>query len=80
MANNIQEVAQGVVGITGKIVNFYMIGEPHGAWVLVDASMPDGESAIRQQAANEYGLENKSKAIVLTHAHFDHIGSANDVK
>ena len=75
---NANEVASGVYRIPLSIVNAYMVGEPGGgdrSWVLVDAGMSLSKSAILREAARVYGKESRPAAIVLTHGHFDHVGS-----
>jgi len=73
-----QEVARGVFRIPLSIVNAYMVG-PKGAsdrtWVLIDAGMSFSEGAIRRGAAEVYGPNSRPAAIILTHGHFDHVGS-----
>lgn len=45
------------------------------AWVLVDAGMPGHVGAIVSAAARLFGAASRPSAIVLTHGHFDHVGS-----
>src|SRR4051794_18086223 len=60
------------------LVNTYLVG-PRGAttgnWVLVDAGMSYSAGTIVKAAAERFGPDSKPAAIVLTHAHFDHVGS-----
>lgn len=58
-----------------KIVNVALVGLPNAPdWVLVDAGISSGAGAIRQAAAERFGEDVPPLAIVLTHAHFDHVG------
>ena len=74
-----QLVAPGVYRLASSIVNLYFIGYPGEEWVLVDTGMPFSAGQIRQAAENLYGLDAKPKSIILTHGHFDHAGSVEEL-
>lgn len=66
-----------VEGLTVQIVNVYFVGHPDDRdWVLIDAGMPNSEKDIRRAAEARFGDGARPAAIVLTHGHFDHVGSA----
>ncbi|MFC5407776.1 MBL fold metallo-hydrolase [Larkinella bovis] len=71
------DIAEDVRGIKDVFVNIYFIGEaqPGGKWVLVDAGTSSGADQIRRKAQAWFGENNPPQAIVLTHGHFDHVGS-----
>lgn len=74
-----QLVAPGVYRLASSIVNVYYLGYPGEEWVLVDTGMPFSAGQVRQAAENLYGLDAKPKSIILTHGHFDHSGSVEEL-
>jgi glyoxylase-like metal-dependent hydrolase (beta-lactamase superfamily II) len=69
------EVARGVWGLKDIFVNMYMIQSPGSkSWVLVDTGLKTSASKIRKMAEQLFG-QRKPDAIILTHGHFDHVGS-----
>ncbi|MDQ6704804.1 MAG: MBL fold metallo-hydrolase [Acidobacteriota bacterium] len=62
-----------------SIANVYFIGEPGSSWTLVDAGTPDRANQIKAAAEARFGPGTKPTAIVLTHGHFDHAGSAREL-
>lgn len=76
------EVAPGVWGMKIIFVNIYMIasGDPDSKeWVLVDAGLPHSSHKIKAMAEDIFGEGTKPENIILTHGHFDHIGSLQDI-
>jgi glyoxylase-like metal-dependent hydrolase (beta-lactamase superfamily II) len=74
MRNNPREVADGVLFLRTMMVNVYMVRTPT-SWVLVDAGLRGFADTIRAAAQNFVGAPGAPAAIVLTHGHFDHVGS-----
>jgi glyoxylase-like metal-dependent hydrolase (beta-lactamase superfamily II) len=74
-----REVTTDVAYYTNQIVNLVFIGERGGDWVLVDAGMPKSGEEIIKAAAERFGEGVMPKAIILTHGHFDHVGSIVDL-
>jgi glyoxylase-like metal-dependent hydrolase (beta-lactamase superfamily II) len=69
-------VAPGVWGIKDMFVNMYLIHSPAtNKWVLVDAGLRTSGSKIKKVASRLFWPEVKPTAIILTHGHFDHVGS-----
>src|SRR5215469_2641227 len=70
-----REIAPGVALVSTLISNAYLVGT-EDAWVLVDACTPGHEGLIRRAAAGRFGHASRPHAVLLTHGHFDHAGSA----
>ncbi|TKK68963.1 MBL fold metallo-hydrolase [Ilyomonas limi] len=70
------QVAPNVWGTKDIFVNIYMIKDSESdKWVLVDAGLKTSAGKIKKMAADLFGEDNKPKAIIMTHGHFDHVGS-----
>jgi glyoxylase-like metal-dependent hydrolase (beta-lactamase superfamily II) len=77
-AGRVFEVAPDVACVPLSIVNVYLVGPPYAGdreWVLIDAGLATSHGAIRRAAAERFGPSIRPGAIVLTHGHFDHVGS-----
>jgi glyoxylase-like metal-dependent hydrolase (beta-lactamase superfamily II) len=71
------EVAADIAYQRLAIVNIAFIGRTGAGdrnWVLVDAGLPATKGLITGVAAKRFGDGARPSAIVLTHAHFDHVG------
>lgn len=71
-----QEITPGVACLPLTIENVYFVGARGRPWVLVDAGTPGQQGRIRAAAQERYGADARPEAIVLTHGHPDHSGSA----
>ena len=73
------EVAPGVWGMKDKFVNFYIIQDTEaGNWILIDTGLKtSGQKII--DLAGELFENQKPRAIILTHGHFDHTGSVAEL-
>lgn len=69
------ESAPDIYSFTIKFVNVCFIGTAEKGWVLVDAGTPKSARKIFDEAEKRFGHNAKPEAIILTHAHFDHIGA-----
>jgi glyoxylase-like metal-dependent hydrolase (beta-lactamase superfamily II) len=74
-SGKLREVTPDVAYYTNQVVNLIMIGEPGSSWVLIDAGMPKSGEEIIKVSQERYGEGNPPSAIILTHGHFDHVGS-----
>lgn len=69
------EVARGVHRLTQGVVNFYLV-EEGGKLVVIDAGAPrDWDTLVRSVSALGRELAD-IEAVLITHAHSDHIGFA----
>lgn len=73
---NWQAVAPGVWRLRDLFVNIYMVHNPHdNTWVLVDTGLKTSAPKIKRMAQHLFWPDTKPAGIVLTHGHFDHVGS-----
>jgi glyoxylase-like metal-dependent hydrolase (beta-lactamase superfamily II) len=70
-----EQLARDVVIIKTLVSNAYLVGTSK-CWILVDALAPGRARTIKQAAEARFGPRARPQAIVLTHGHFDHAGSA----
>lgn len=76
--SKIFDVANGVWGMKHVFVNVYMIqNQTDESWVLVDAGLKWSASKIKKMAASLFGADSRPTSIILTHGHFDHVGSVS---
>ena len=72
-------VAPGVFGLRVVMVNVFAVAGPAGSWVLVDAGLYFAAKRIRRWAESHFGPGKKPTCIILTHGHFDHVGSLREL-
>jgi glyoxylase-like metal-dependent hydrolase (beta-lactamase superfamily II) len=75
-------VAPGLAYLRDRIVNVGFIGSSDGRdgpWILVDTGLPGATSRIVRAAESLFGSDAIPAAIVLTHGHFDHVGSLREL-
>jgi glyoxylase-like metal-dependent hydrolase (beta-lactamase superfamily II) len=73
----VEFVAPGVVRLRTLLVNLFFVSrtdDPASPWVLIDAGIAGYADTI-QQVADELFDGRPPAAILLTHGHFDHVGS-----
>jgi glyoxylase-like metal-dependent hydrolase (beta-lactamase superfamily II) len=73
----IDAVAAGVIGLRIVFVNIFAIAGEAG-WTLIDGGLYRSGRRIRRWAESHFGDEPPN-AIILTHAHFDHVGAVGEL-
>ncbi|UCZ53887.1 MBL fold metallo-hydrolase [Bacillus shivajii] len=75
-SGKITQVLPDLYCYANKVVNVVFIGDARKkSFVLVDAGMPKSAKKIVKAVEKTYGKGARPKAILLTHGHFDHVGS-----
>jgi glyoxylase-like metal-dependent hydrolase (beta-lactamase superfamily II) len=75
---NLFTVAPGVWGRKDVFVNFYMVQNLNDdSWVLIDAGLKWSAPKIKEMADYLFAENSKPSSIILTHGHFDHVGSVD---
>jgi len=73
------DVAPGVHRIEDAYTNWYL-GEDAGALTVVDAGVPTSWDSLKDALARLGRSLDDIQALVLTHAHFDHVGFAEKAR
>jgi glyoxylase-like metal-dependent hydrolase (beta-lactamase superfamily II) len=79
VVNHVTEVAEGIHRLTNGVANFYLI-EESGKLVLVDAGAPKDWALFTQAALDLGKVAGDLDAVLLTHAHTDHTGFAEEAR
>src|SRR5688572_13456253 len=74
------KVADGVWGMKDIFVNIYMVeNKADNTWALIDAGLKSSAPKIKLMAREIFADNETPSCIILTHAHFDHIGSLKEL-
>lgn len=74
MATSSQEVLPDLLLMNFTVVNACLVGTSDN-YILVDTGLENSADFILQCVESKFGKKSKPKAIILTHGHFDHVGS-----
>jgi glyoxylase-like metal-dependent hydrolase (beta-lactamase superfamily II) len=74
-----KEVASGVYRLGSYVVNWYLV-EDGGKFTVVDAGLPKRYDQLPAALATLGATIGDVEAVVLTHAHADHLGSSARIK
>ncbi|MBC2581490.1 MBL fold metallo-hydrolase [Clostridium sp. DJ247] len=71
-----RQVTCDIILLNFTLVNAFIVGDHNsGQWVLVDTGLKNSAEDIIKVAKEHFGEDNPPQAIILTHGHFDHVGS-----
>ncbi len=74
------EVLPDLFCYTIRIVNICLVGYPEAdEFVLIDTGMPTATEEIIHVVEKRFGANKRPQAIILTHGHFDHVGTVVDL-
>jgi len=79
VVGQVTEVAEGIHRLTNGVANFYLL-EESGKLVLVDAGAPRDWALFTQAALGLGKAVGDLDAVLLTHAHTDHTGFAEQAR
>src|SRR5262245_23499883 len=79
MASAPTQVAEGVHRLGDDLVNFYLV-EEGGRLTVVDAGIPSHRSQLESYLPAIGRTLADIEAVILTHAHVDHVGIAEGVR
>lgn len=77
-----QPITTDILVLRFTIVNAFLVGQSQaatGTWVLVDTGLENSADFILESAEARFGKASRPAAIILTHGHFDHVGSVSQL-
>ncbi len=76
---DLENLAPRISGARILFVNVYGIASDDGGWTLIDSGLYLSASKIKSWAEDHFGKGVKPNAVILTHGHFDHVGTIEDL-
>ncbi|OBK98463.1 Zn-dependent hydrolase [Mycobacterium asiaticum] len=76
MATLHRNAAEGIHRIEHAYVNLYVVEGERGEYTLIDAGLPGVWPHLGRLLTEVGAQPDRVAAVVLTHAHFDHVGAA----
>lgn len=70
-----EEVLPDILILRFTVVNAFFIGKPKETWALVDTGLENSYDFIIRKSEGRFGKDSRPGSIILTHGHFDHVGS-----
>lgn len=73
------QAARNITLLHFTVATACIVADSHsktGGWVLVDTGLANSADFIVKNAEELFGKSTRPQAIILTHGHFDHVGSA----
>ncbi len=74
-----EDIGPDIYGLRVLIVNVYAISRENSDWILIDCGLPHFHDKIHRWTEERFGRGSSPSSIVLTHGHFDHVGSAEEL-
>jgi glyoxylase-like metal-dependent hydrolase (beta-lactamase superfamily II) len=68
-------LAEDILRLPTLFANLYIVGAAQ-SWALIDAGLPGFARSITRGVERRFGPGARPQAIILTHGHWDHAGSA----
>ena len=78
ITSSVDQVTPDLTRLRFLFVNMYLWGTS-SSWVLIDAGLQGCAGTIVDTAEERFGAGAKPDAIILTHAHFDHVGAFPEI-
>lgn len=80
LSRTYEEVIPGIIVLRLTVVNAVMVeSQDDSGWALVDTGLENSARFIKKVAEKRFGKNSKPRAIILTHGHFDHVGSVKSL-